>query len=109
METLSPSELVQLILDEVPDLEHADPSAKMRLRLMAMGSYVHAGYYSQEIKDEQVTLNNVNGHMPDHHVENMVSTILKHNGDIDATGYYFITHAEGYGKYNYSHYFVSKY
>lgn len=109
MNDLSPSELVELITEMVPDLQHADPSAKMRLRLMSMSNYIHAGYYSQCTKDEEVTLNNVNGEMSEMHISNMIETIIKHNVDIAATGYYFITHAEGYGKYNYSHYFVSKY
>lgn len=108
MEALTPSELCQLILDEVPDLAEAEPSAKMRLRLMSMSDYIHAGYYSQHIEDEEVTLNNVNGEMSEMHIDNMVSTIAKHNDKVDATGYYFITHGDSYGKYNYSHYYVSR-
>lgn len=104
---LTASELVELITENLPDLMYADPAAKMRLRLMSMGKYVNAGYYKQCIKDEEVVLNNVNGEMKDFHIDNMVSTILKNNGEVNASGYYFITRTDNHNEYNYSHYCVT--
>lgn len=107
MEALTSAELVELIEEYVPDLKYAEPSAKTRLRLMAGTNYIHAGYYTQTVAEECVTLNNINGTMSDMHIENMVDTIAKHNDSRDASGYYFVTHGDGFGKYNYSFYYVS--
>lgn len=107
MQALTATELVEVIKENVPDLVHAEDSAAMRLRLMAMDNYVHAGFYFQKAADEEVTLHNVNGAMKDFHISNMVDTIVEHNSTRDASGWWFILPGDGYNKYEYCHYFVT--
>jgi hypothetical protein len=107
MQAITSAELVNIIKDNVPDLVHAEESANMRLRLMSMDNYIHAGFYFQKAADEEVLLSCVNGEMKDHHVENMVDTIVEQNSTRDASGWWFILHGDGYNKFDYCHYFVT--
>lgn len=103
-----PSELVATIVDLVPDLIYAEPTALFRLKLLANEPYEHVGYYEHVAGCNLCTnVSNLTGELPQMHLDNLTDTIMR-NSPWDSTGYYFVTKADQEHMYHYSFYKVGQ-